>query len=120
LSSFQLETTFSLRPTAATVLNVTGNHLDRYASFADYVAAKTRIFAQGGVQVLNRDDPRSLAMRIPGRTVETFGASVPAAEGEWGLVRFDGITCWCPPPRSVSSAVTTRSTRWPPSRSCPR
>ncbi|MCC6196200.1 MAG: UDP-N-acetylmuramoyl-L-alanine--D-glutamate ligase [Burkholderiales bacterium] len=92
LSSFQLETTYSLRPTAAAVLNVTENHLDRYASLDDYAAAKARIFAQGGVQVVNRDDPRSLAMRIPGRTVESFGGSVPAAEGEWGLVRFDRTT----------------------------
>ena len=92
LSSFQLETTSSLAADAAAVLNVTENHLDRYAGMADYAAAKARIFAHGGVQVLNRDDPRSLAMRIAGRTVETFGAGVPADEGEWGLVRFDGTT----------------------------
>jgi len=92
LSSFQLETTWSLVPTAAAVLNVTDNHLDRYADLAAYAAAKARIFAAGGVQVLNRDDPHSLAMRIPGRTVETFGASVPASEGEWGLVRFERTT----------------------------
>ena len=92
LSSFQLETTWSLAPTAATVLNVTDNHLDRYASLADYAAAKARIFANGGIQVLNRDDPLSHGMRIPGRTVETFGAGVPAGEGEWGLVRFDRTT----------------------------
>ena len=40
LSSFQLETTASLRPTAATVLNVSENHLDRYTGMADYAAAK--------------------------------------------------------------------------------
>ena len=92
LSSFQLETTASLRPTAAAVLNVTDNHLDRYAGIDDYAAAKARIFAQGGVQVVNRDDPRSNAMRIPGHTVESFGASVPSGEGEWGLVLFDRTT----------------------------
>ena len=53
LSSFQLETTASLRPTVATVLNVTDNHLDRYAGLDDYAAAKRRIFAGGGMQVLN-------------------------------------------------------------------
>jgi UDP-N-acetylmuramoylalanine--D-glutamate ligase len=58
LSSFQLETTASLRPTAAAVLNVTDNHLDRYAGIDAYAAAKARIFAGGGMQVLNRDDPR--------------------------------------------------------------
>lgn len=92
LSSFQLETTESLHPTAATVLNVTENHLDRYTSFDAYAAAKARIFANGGVQVVNRDDPLSSDMRIPGRTVESFGGGVPTAEGEWGLVRFDGVT----------------------------
>jgi UDP-N-acetylmuramoylalanine--D-glutamate ligase len=92
LSSFQLETTSSLKPVAAAVLNVTDNHLDRYQGLDDYAAAKARIFGNGGVQVLNRDDARSLAMRIPGRPVESFGASVPAAEGEWGLVQFDRVT----------------------------
>ena len=58
LSSFQLETTASLKPTAATVLNVSENHLDRYAGMNDYAAAKARVFAGGGEQVLNRDDPR--------------------------------------------------------------
>jgi UDP-N-acetylmuramoylalanine--D-glutamate ligase len=90
LSSFQLETTASLAPHAATVLNVTENHLDRYRGMADYAAAKARIFAGNGVQVLNRDDPLSLAMRIPGRSVETFGAGVPTLEVEWGLVRHGG------------------------------
>ncbi len=92
LSSFQLETTVSLLPTAAAVLNITDNHLDRYPDFDAYTAAKARIFAAGGIQVVNRDDPLSTGMRIPGRTIESFGASVPSAEGEWGLVRFDGVT----------------------------
>src|SRR5215472_5522716 len=65
LSSFQLETTISLKPTVATVLNVTENHLDRYPGMDVYAAAKARVFAGGGQQVLNRDDSRSLAMRLP-------------------------------------------------------
>ena len=86
LSSFQLETTYTLAPTAACVLNVTENHLDRYAGVDDYAAAKARVFRNGGIQVLNRDDPRSIAMRIPGRLVQTFGAGVPESEEAWGLV----------------------------------
>ncbi len=89
LSSFQLETTTSLRSTAATVLNVTDNHLDRYAGIDEYAAAKKRIFAGAGEQVLNRDDPRSLAMRIAGRTVQTFGVGGPATANDWGLVERD-------------------------------
>jgi UDP-N-acetylmuramoylalanine--D-glutamate ligase len=56
----------------------------------DYAAAKARIFANGGIQVLNRDDPRSLAMRIAGRLVQTFGASLPESEEAWGLVDRGG------------------------------
>ena len=90
LSSFQLETTSSLKPSAATVLNVTENHLDRYAGIAEYAAAKARIFAGGGEQIVNRDDPRSLAMRQPGRVVQTFGAGIPEGEDDWGLVQHKG------------------------------
>ncbi len=87
LSSFQLESTSTLAPIAATVLNVTENHLDRYDSMDAYAAAKARIFHGSGIQVLNRNDPRSLAMRLPERVVETFGAGLPALEEQWGLVR---------------------------------
>ena len=92
LSSFQLETTTSLAPVAAAVLNVTDNHLDRYPGLDDYAATKAHIFDGGGIQVVNRDDPRTLSMQRGGRTVESFGTSVPAAEGEWGLVEFHGTT----------------------------
>lgn len=87
LSSYQLETTATLAPAAATVLNVSANHLDRYPGLADYAAAKARIYAHAGVQVLNRDDPIVRLMRLPGHTVQSFGASVPVSEEEWGLVR---------------------------------
>jgi UDP-N-acetylmuramoylalanine--D-glutamate ligase len=73
LSSFQLETTSSLNATAATVLNVSEDHMDRYADLAAYAAAKARIFSGDGVQVLNRDDARTLAMALPGRRVISFG-----------------------------------------------
>lgn len=91
LSSYQLETTSTLAPVAATVLNVTANHMDRYAGLVDYAAAKARIFARASVQVLNRDDPIVRLMRMPGRTAQTFGAGVPQSEEEWGVVtRADG------------------------------
>ena len=75
---------------AATVLNVTENHLDRYAGMNAYAEAKARIFANGGIQVLNRDDARSLGMRIAGRLVQTFGGGVPESEEAWGLVDRGG------------------------------
>jgi UDP-N-acetylmuramoylalanine--D-glutamate ligase len=89
LSSYQLETTDTLAPVAATVLNLSANHMDRYGGLADYAAAKARIFARASVQVLNRDDAIVRLMRLPGRTVQTFGAGVPHSEEEWGVVVRD-------------------------------
>ena len=73
LSSYQLETTWSLDPAAAVMLNLTEDHLDRYPSVREYGTAKARIFQGHGVQVLNRDDSASMAMALPGRRVTTFG-----------------------------------------------
>jgi len=89
LSSYQLETTWSLAPAAAAMLNLTQDHLDRYATLEDYGAAKARIFMGAGVQVLNRDDPRSLAMALAGRPQLTFGLGAPAAAQDFGVV--DGM-----------------------------
>ena len=91
LSSYQLETTWSLAPHAAAVLNLTEDHLDRYAGLKDYAAAKARVFQGDGAQILNCDDPRVLAMALPGRTTVTFGVSAEADFGirEGKLVRGD-------------------------------
>jgi len=85
LSSYQLETTSSLAPAAAAMLNLTEDHFDRYASLDAYAAAKARIFANGGVQVLNRGDPRSMAMARAGREVVTFGLDAPGNENDFGV-----------------------------------
>jgi UDP-N-acetylmuramoylalanine--D-glutamate ligase len=62
ISSFQLESTDSLRLKAAAVLNVTPDHLDRYPDLASYAAAKARIYAHCEVAVINLDDPLVSAM----------------------------------------------------------
>ena len=80
LSSFQLETTSSLHPDAATVLNISQDHMDRYASLEDYAAAKARVFSGDGVQVLNRDDAAVMAMALPGRLQNSFGIDPNPAE----------------------------------------
>jgi UDP-N-acetylmuramoylalanine--D-glutamate ligase len=85
LSSYQLETTWSLAPAAAAVLNVTEDHLDRYAGLDQYAAAKARIFQGDGVQVLNRNDPLVLAMALPGKPAVTFGLDAPASPEDFGL-----------------------------------
>jgi UDP-N-acetylmuramoylalanine--D-glutamate ligase len=85
LSSFQLESTSTLRPDAATVLNITEDHLDRYEGLADYAEAKARIFEGRGAQVLNRLDAWSAGMARPGRRVVTFGLDAPVRDEDWGL-----------------------------------
>ena len=91
LSSFQLETTYSLNPAAATVLNVSEDHLDRYNGMEGYVAAKARIFQGSGMQIVNRDDPRTLTMTQP-RCTQTFGLDAPANPKDWGLLAHEGKT----------------------------
>ena len=98
LSSYQLETTWSLDPRAATMLNLSEDHFDRYAGMADYAAAKARVFFGTGVQVLNRDDAASRAMAQPGREVVTFGLDAPPRATDFGvvsgsLVRGNGVIC---------------------------
>jgi len=85
LSSFQLETTETLNATAATVLNISDDHLDRYIDLSDYASVKTRVFQGEGVQVLNRDDARVKRMAIPGRKLITFGLDAPADANDFGL-----------------------------------
>jgi UDP-N-acetylmuramoylalanine--D-glutamate ligase len=80
LSRYQLETTWSLAPTAAAMLNLTEDHLDRYAGLEDYGAAKARIFMGARTQILNRDDPRSMAMAQAGRKIVTFGLDAPRGD----------------------------------------
>jgi len=92
LSSFQLETTRSLRPAAATVLNVSADHLDRYASLAEYAAAKARIYRGAGVAVVNRDDPVAAGLADGVGRERSFGRSAPES-GAFGLVEREG-TVW--------------------------
>jgi UDP-N-acetylmuramoylalanine--D-glutamate ligase len=89
LSSYQLETTWSLEPEVAALLNVSEDHLDRYAGLEEYAAAKARIFMGQGVQVLNRDDPYSLGLGLASRRRLTFGLDAPPSEEDFGVV--DGM-----------------------------
>ena len=87
LSSFQLETTFNLNAEAATVLNISEDHLDRYeGSLANYAEAKSRVFQGKGVMVLNRDDEWSLANGKCGRKMITFGLDAAPRASDFGLV----------------------------------
>ena len=88
LSSFQLETTHSLVVDAATMLNLSEDHMDRYASLQEYAVAKAHIFYHSKLQVLNRDDAWSMLMARPKLTQVTFGFS----EQEYGLKQVQGET----------------------------
>ncbi|MEE9321874.1 MAG: UDP-N-acetylmuramoyl-L-alanine--D-glutamate ligase [Granulosicoccus sp.] len=59
LSSYQLESTLSLHPLCATVLNISDDHLDRYASIEDYASVKRGIYKGAAWRVLNSDDSRT-------------------------------------------------------------
>jgi UDP-N-acetylmuramoylalanine--D-glutamate ligase len=88
LSSFQLETTHSLQVDAATMLNLSEDHMDRYANVQDYAVAKAHIFYHAKLQVLNRDDAWSMLMARPKLAQVTFGFS----EQEYGLKQAQGET----------------------------
>ncbi len=89
LSSFQLETTYSLAPKVATVLNVTPDHMDRYNTLEDYCAAKQRIYSLAEIVVCNRDDPLT---EYQGKTLKRkiyFTLEQPE-ENEFGLLKQSG------------------------------
>ncbi|MDO9392498.1 MAG: UDP-N-acetylmuramoyl-L-alanine--D-glutamate ligase [Methylotenera sp.] len=97
LSSFQLETTSSLQIDAATMLNLSEDHMDRYESLQDYAIAKARIFYNANLQVLNRDDAWSMLMARPKLAQVTFGltSNISSDDGEYGLKQIDGDTWLC-------------------------
>ena len=102
LSSFQLEGVDNFEPTAATVLNLTQDHLDWHGSMNGYAAAKARIFGQQGVLVLNREDAGVMAMlpepvrvklqKPQYRTHVTFGGDMPQRPGDYGIETVNGMT----------------------------
>ena len=89
LSSYQLDTTQSLTLSAAAVLNVTADHLDRYATLADYAASKARIFRHCGTAVLNADDPQVAAMGAQAPHRLRFSLQ-PGAAAEYTLQHHAG------------------------------
>ena len=101
LSSFQLDGVQGFEPTAATVLNVTQDHLDWHGDIAAYTAAKARIFGATSLMILNRDDPAVMAMlpapvrvrlqRPQVRTHITFGADLPRRPTDFGIERVNGM-----------------------------
>lgn len=86
LSSFQLELTHTLAPLAATILNITPDHLDRHHTLEAYMQAKQRIYHRAAYKLYNRGDELSKPSDPTG-TLLTFGLDEPAT-GQWG-VRYE-------------------------------
>ena len=101
LSSFQLDGVTNFEPTAATVLNITQDHLDWHGDMAAYAAAKARIFGQTGLMILNREDVAVMQMLPPPVKVKlqkpqvrehlTFGADMPRRPGDFGIEVVSGM-----------------------------
>jgi UDP-N-acetylmuramoylalanine--D-glutamate ligase len=103
LSSFQLDEVKGFEPSAATVLNLSEDHLDWHGSMAAYIAAKARVFGKDAVMVINRDDAlveRLVPEPVPvkgrhakpiEREVVRFGLDAPTRPGDYGLVVENGI-----------------------------
>ena len=94
LSSFQLESTYSLAPDAAVVLNVTQDHLDWHGSMQAYAAAKARVLQAARIAVVNRDDALVAAMvdNLRSVGVRSFGRGAPQWEGDFGLDGGSGLS----------------------------
>ncbi len=88
LSSFQLERTSVLNAAAATVLNISADHLDRHAGMVEYAKEKQNVFQGNGAMIINSDDPLVDAMREPGRKLYTFSIKQDA---DFHLQFKDGV-----------------------------
>ena len=91
LSSFQLETTYSLQALVSTILNLSPDHLDRYDSYQSYINTKHRIYHNCQTAVFSRDDALTRPKQLPQRLL-SFGESIAKTEAktdEFGLIQQD-------------------------------
>lgn len=92
LSSFQLESVYSLRPAVSVLLNVSPDHMDRYATIDEYLAAKARIHIGSACQIVNADDPLTQRSLPESAHPIWFTLGVPR-RGEFGLLWSDEGPC---------------------------
>jgi len=85
LSSFQLDTTYSLHTSASTVLNICEDHLDRYDGMEAYIQAKNTVYQDTELAIIPRDE--AVQLWVPGITPTSyFGLEPPRNDKDWGLV----------------------------------
>lgn len=84
VSSFQLEVTNSLKPYAATILNITPDHLDRHKKLSIYIDTKQRIYNQAQKVVYNRADKATLPKNKAADCI-SFGLDTPT-KNDWGII----------------------------------
>jgi len=89
LSSFQLETTHSLAPDAATILNISADHMDRYPNLAAYHQAKQRVYRNAGQLVINRADPLTRGPLARDHREWSFGLDKPDLQ-QFGVMNIEG------------------------------
>ncbi len=87
LSSFQLETTFSLSAHASVILNVSPDHMDRYANLNEYANAKKKIYSGNGLMVINQDDDVVKAMDDNLRKSISFTLNKPEKNNFGTIIR---------------------------------
>lgn len=102
LSSFQLETTFSLNAHASAVLNISPDHMDRYQSLDDYISAKNKIYSGQGLMVLNKDDDVVYSMLDDVRQTVSFSLSEPV-EKDFGVIRENDEAFLCKGDKKILS-----------------
>ncbi len=88
LSSFQLESTYSLASTVAVILNISPDHMDRYASVNDYIQAKQRIYSNAKFVVYNRDDKHTYPKNHAPEKAISFGLDQPGNDEDFGITTF--------------------------------
>lgn len=94
LSSFQLETTHSLKTAVSAVLNVSPDHMDRYADVQTYADTKERILQGAGLGLYNADDPLVMAMQ-GSEDAWFFTMGEPQGEKSFGIRNIDGERFMC-------------------------
>ncbi len=93
LSSFQLETIHSLRASAAVILNLSADHLDRYDSYEEYVQAKSVIYRNAHTAVVNLDDPAAMRLAENASCI-SFSMHSPQP-GQYGICDLEGVQWLC-------------------------